>query len=146
MKLSIKKFDGLNTRELFEIYRLRVSVFVVEQNCAYQEVDEADLTALHLMLRDDGGALAAYCRVLPPEAGGTQALIGRVIAVRRRCGLGSEAVRGAMETALALPGVESLRVEAQSSAVPMYEKLGFQVVSEEYLEDGIPHKSMIYRP
>lgn len=143
MELSVKSFEQLGTKELFDIYRLRVSVFVVEQRCAYQEVDRADLRALHLMLRDEAGEPAAYCRVLPPEEKGGEALIGRVIAVRRRCGLGARIVSEGMKAARERLGAGSLRVEAQSYAVPFYEKLGFHTASEEYPEDGIPHVRML---
>ena len=65
MELICKHFSELTASELYEIYRLRVSVFVVEQNCAYQDVDEADRTAWHIWLQDEGG-IAAYARVLAP--------------------------------------------------------------------------------
>ena len=140
METRIKAFDELTVQELFEIYRLRVSVFVVEQNCAYQEVDDEDKKAYHVCLYENE-KLMAYCRVFPRN--GTQALIGRVTAVERRKGLGTRVVFLAMETAREKLGAESLAVEAQTYAVPMYEKLGFVKCSEEYLEDGIPHVSMI---
>lgn len=141
MEKCIKNLSQLSAEELYEIYRLRVSVFVVEQSCAYQEVDEADRTALHISLKDAHGAIAAYCRLLPPDEDG-EALIGRVIAVKRRQGLGSKVVALAMETAKSELNAKSLRVEAQCYAAPMYEKLGFARVSAEYLEDGIPHVTM----
>lgn len=140
MKTVIKSFKELTTQELFEIYKLRVSVFVVEQNCAYQEVDDADKAAYHICLYEDE-KLMAYCRVFPKNE--TQALIGRVIAVKRRCGLGTKVVSVAMETARENLGTKTIAVEAQTYAMPMYEKLGFVKCSEEYLEDGIPHVSMI---
>lgn len=142
MDYSIKSLRELNAEELFEIYKLRVSVFVVEQNCPYQEVDEADRIALHISLYDEDGGIAAYCRLLPGTGDG-EALIGRVIAVKRRQGLGSKVVALAMETARARLGAKRIHVEAQCYAAPMYEKLGFQKVSGEYLEDGIPHVTMI---
>lgn len=143
MKEEIKSFDMLTAAELYDIYRLRVSVFVVEQSCAYQEVDEADKTALHVTLRDDAGEIAAYCRVLPPAEKGGEALIGRVIAARRRGGLGTKVVQLGMAAARQCFEAGSIRVEAQTYALPFYEKLGFKVVSEEYLEDGIPHITML---
>lgn len=140
MKTIIKSFQELTTQELFEIYKLRVSVFVVEQNCAYQEVDDADKEAYHVCLYENE-KLMAYCRVFPRTE--SQALIGRVIAVKRRCGLGTKVVSLAMETAKERLKAGTIAVEAQTYAVPMYEKLGFVRCSEEYLEDGIPHVSMI---
>ena len=81
MELICKHFSELTASELYEIYRLRVSVFVVEQNCAYQDVDEADRTAWHIWLQDEGG-IAAYARVLAPGTVFPDVSIGRVTAVR----------------------------------------------------------------
>lgn len=89
MELFVKHFSELTAQELYEIYRLRVSVFVVEQKCCYQEVDDADKDAYHVWLRDEDG-IAAYARVLPRGATFPAVSIGRVIAVRRRCGLGKK--------------------------------------------------------
>ena len=98
MELVVKHFSELSAEELFEIYKLRVSVFVVEQNCPYQEVDDADRVAYHLWLKDEDG-IEAYARVLPQGAAFPTASIGRVIAVKRRCGLGSKIVEAAIDVA-----------------------------------------------
>ncbi len=87
MELFVKHFSELTAQELYEIYRLRVSVFVVEQKCCYQEVDDADKDAYHVWLWDKDG-IEAYARVLPRGATFQEVSIGRVIAVKRRCGLG----------------------------------------------------------
>ena len=141
MKLNIKHFSELTAGELFEIYRLRVSVFVVEQNCAYQEVDAADKSAYHLWLEDEDG-IEAYARVLPPGATFDTAAIGRVIAVKRRCGLGSRIVTAAVETAKEKFAADVITIEAQTYARKLYENVGFRQTSEEFLEDGIPHIQM----
>lgn len=141
MDLIIKHFDELSARELFEIYRLRVSVFVVEQRCPYQEVDDADKSAYHLMLRGADG-IQAYARVLPPGVSFDDAAIGRVIAVKRRCGLGSRIVSAAIDTARERFSADSISLEAQVYAKSLYEKLGFVQTSEPFLEDGIPHVKM----
>lgn len=127
MELFVKHFSELNAQELFEIYKLRVSVFVVEQKCYYQEVDDADKTAYHVWLRD-GDGIQAYARVLPCGAAFPEVAIGRVLAVKRRCGLGSRIVAAA--------------IEAQTYARKLYENFGFRQTSEEFLEDGIPHIQM----
>ena len=98
MEQIVKHFSALSAQELFEIYRLRVSVFVVEQKCPYQEVDDADRAAYHVWLQDADG-IAAYARVLPPGAAFSTAAIGRVIAVKRRCGLCSRIVAAAINVA-----------------------------------------------
>lgn len=141
MELVIKHFSELSAAELFEIYKLRVSVFVVEQSCPYQEVDNLDKAAYHVWLSDENG-IAAYARVLPQGAAFPDAAIGRVIAVKRRCGLGSRIVSAAIDTARAKLAADRITLEAQVYARSLYEKLGFHQTSEEFLEDGIPHIQM----
>ena len=141
MEQIVKHFSALSAQELFEIYRLRVSVFVVEQKCPYQEVDDADRAAYHVWLRDADG-IAAYARVLPPGAAFPTAAIGRVIAVKRRCGLGSRIVAAAIDVAETKLHADVITIEAQAYARALYEKLGFRQTSEEFLEDGIPHIRM----
>ena len=141
MELVVKHFSELSAEELFEIYKLRVSVFVVEQNCPYQEVDDADKAAYHLWLKDETG-LQAYARVLPQGAVFPDVSIGRVIAVKRRCGLGSQIVAAAVDTAKSKLSAARITIEAQVYARTLYEKAGFRQTSEEFLEDGIPHIQM----
>ena len=141
MELVVKHFSELTAKEQFEIYKLRVSVFVVEQKCPYQEVDDADRTAYHLWLKD-ADDIEAYARVLPQGAAFPTAAIGRVIAVKRRCGLGGKIVEAAIRVAKATLHADKLTIEAQVYARSLYEKHGFQQSSEEFLEDGIPHIQM----
>lgn len=144
MELVVRKFDELSTRELFEIYRLRVAVFVVEQQCPYQEVDEADRHAYHVFLRDESG-ITAYLRVIEAGAAFPQVAIGRVIAVRRREGLGTKIVSAGLRVAREKLGAREVCIEAQTYARRLYENLGFVQTSEEFLEDGIPHIRMLWR-
>ena len=141
MELTVKHFSELNAKELFEIYKLRVSVFVVEQECPYQEVHDADRSAYHVWLRDEDG-IEAYARVLPAGVAFPTAAIGRVIAVKRRCGLGTKIVAAAIDTARDRLGADKITIEAQTYARSLYEKAGFRQTSEEFLEDGIPHIRM----
>lgn len=141
MELVVKHFSELTAEELFEIYKLRVSVFVVEQNCPYQEVDDADKAAYHLWLKDDDG-IEAYARLLPAGTVFPTAAIGRVIAVKRRLGLGSRIVSAAIDLAKEKYRADKITIEAQSYARTLYEKLGFRQTSDEFLEDGIPHIQM----
>lgn len=138
MELIIKTFHQLTVEELFEIYKLRISVFVVEQNCPYQDIDEADKTAIHLYLKDKDG-IQAYARVLPAGTVFEEVSLGRVIAKKRRIGLGTKIVSAAIDTAYARFHATSIKIEAQVYAKGLYEKLGFQQKSEPFLEDGIPH-------
>lgn len=141
MKLTVKHFSELSTEELFRIYKLRVSVFVVEQKCPYQEIDDVDRAAYHLWMEDADG-IEVYARVLPQGAAFPTAAIGRVIAVKRRCGLGSMIVAAAIETAKEKLSADKITIEAQVYARSLYEKAGFRQISEEFLEDGIPHIKM----
>ena len=141
MELVVKHFTELSTEELFEIYKLRVSVFVVEQQCPYPEIDDADRTAYHIWLRDEDG-IEAYARVWPKGTTFPTASIGRVIAVKRRCGLGSKIVAAAINAAKEKFSAEKITIEAQVYARKLYENAGFVQTSEEFLEDGIPHIQM----
>ena len=141
MELIVKHFSEPSAEELFEIYKLRVSVFIVEQSCPYQDIDDADKSAYHVWLRDEDG-IEAYARVLPAGVAFPTAAFGRVIAVKRRCGLGTKIVAAAIETARDKLGADMITIEAQVYARSLYENLGFRQTSEEFLEDGIPHIQM----
>ncbi len=141
MRLLIKQFSELTTEELFAIYKLRVSVFVVEQKCAYQEVDEVDKAAYHIWLEDDNG-IEAYLRLMPEGIVRPETSLGRVIAVKRRCGMGSRIVSEGIRFAKEKLAVKEIVIEAQTYVKKLYESLGFKAESDEFLEDGIPHVRM----
>lgn len=138
MKLRIKHFSKLTTEELFKIYELRISVFVVEQNCPYQEVDEIDRDAYHIWF-EENNQIVAYARIFLEEG---VAHIGRVIAVKRRCGLGTRIVQACMDCIQKKYAVHTIQLEAQVYAKGLYEKVGFQIISDVFLEDGIEHVRM----
>lgn len=142
MKLCVKRFDELSIDELFNIYKLRVDVFVVEQQCPYHEIDEEDKSCLHLWLEDETG-IVAYARVLEPNSRFVEASIGRVIAKKRRKGHGTAIVKAAIKCAVDNYNVDKIVIEAQYYAKEFYEKLGFKQVSKMFLEDGVPHIKMI---
>lgn len=138
---QLKTFTELSTIELFEIYKLRTAVFVVEQNCPYQEVDNKDLQAVHLFAKNAGN-LTAYCRLIPEQDG---IHLGRVCVAQhtRGSGLARELVEKAMDYyAVNFPN-QAMYAQAQSYLQGFYESFGFQTVSAVYLEDGIPHLDMI---
>ena len=141
MELSIKHFSELTAAELHEIYHSRVAVFVVEQNCPYQEVDEADRHAYHITLRE-GGELLAYLRVVEAEVLHEEVTIGRVLSLKRRKGYASLLLKEGVQLAEKKLGAALIRIEAQTYAMPLYEQAGFVASGEEYLEDGIPHVTM----
>lgn len=138
MELVVKHFNELCTEELLDICRMRVSVFVVEQKCPYQEIDYADKQAYHIYLKDDQG-IQAYARVLPQGVTFDETSVGRVIAVKRRCGLGRRIVAEAVRVAREKFDAGVIKIEAQVYARGLYEKVGFIQVSEPFLEDGIQH-------
>ena len=144
MKLIIKHFNELTLNELVDIYKLRVSIFVVEQKCPCQEIDDADKVAYHIWLEDEEG-IEAYARVLPKGITFKEASLGRVIAKKRRCGLGTRIVMEAIHVAEEKFNEKALRIAAQVYAKGLYEKCGFIQVSEPFLEDGIPHIQMLYQ-
>ena len=142
MELHVKRFSELSAEELYRILKLRVSVFVVEQNCPYPELDDRDQDALHVWFEDEGG-IQAYLRILDRDVVSEHVTIGRVIAVKRRYGIGSHILSEGIRIAKEAFGAEQVYVEAQTYAKGMYEKLGFRQISEEFLEDGIPHLKML---
>ena len=141
MELIVKHFDELTAHELYEILHIRSAVFVVEQECIYQDIDGKDIGAYHVYLRDEEG-IKAYLRVMDRGVSFEDVSIGRVISLRRREGLGSELLRAGIEAAKEKFGAERITLEAQTYAREFYEKQGFVQVSEEFLEDGIPHIRM----
>ena len=142
MELIVKHFRDLTTQELMEIYKLRISVFVVEQNCPYQDIDGMDPHGYHLWLQDEAG-IQAYLRVLPQNTLYADASLGRVIAVKRRCGLATRLLQAGIALAREKYDAKRLIIGAQTYACPVYEKVGFVRTDYEYVEDGIPHVRMV---
>lgn len=144
MEFVIKHFDELTTKELYEIYKIRVATFVVEQNSTHQEVDDADRCAYHVYLKDENG-IQAYLRVLPQGVNFDEASIGRVLAVKRRCGLGTKIVTEGIRVAKEKFNADSICIEAQVYVHELYDKMGFVQVSDVFLENDIPHMKMILK-
>lgn len=142
METVIKHFSELTLKELYEILRAREKVFVVEQNCAYQEIDGQDEDSVHIFMREDDGTVLAYLRVFPKEGEEGTVQIGRVITVSRGTGLGRKILHEGVQYALNEMKAESLYLEAQRYAAGFYAKEGFRINSEEFSEDGIPHVVM----
>lgn len=145
MNWIIKKFDELTPNELYKILQERINVFIVEQNCPYEECDNKDLKALHLYL-EENGHIAAYCRLLYPGVSYNEAAIGRVLigAEYRRKGLATKMLKKAIEVIEEEMGEKCIKLSAQVYAKNLYKELGFKECSEIYSEDGIPHVEMIY--
>lgn len=145
LRYEIKHYSVLSKDDLFEIMKLRVGVFVVEQKCPYMEIDEYDKVSYHVCLKDDNGRILAYLRVLPPGCTFKDASIGRVIAAERRKGYGTMIVKMGINVAKEKFNCDRIVIEAQTYARSLYEKCGFVQSSDEFLEDGIPHIQMIYK-
>ena len=144
MDLHIRKFSELSADELYGILRLRVSVFVVEQQCAYMETDDLDQDAVHVWLENEEG-IQAYLRVLDRGAESEHCAIGRVVAAKRRRGLGSMIMKEGIRAAREVFGADAVYLEAQTYALPFYEQLGFRRISDEFILDGIPHVRMLLK-
>lgn len=142
MDLIVKQFGELSVEELYEILQIRVKVFVVEQNCAYQEIDDKDQYSYHVFLKDDTG-IKAYLRVVNKGVSFEEVSIGRVLTLKRGCGLGYRILLEGIKIAKERMNADKIKIEAQSYAKEFYEKAGFKQVSEEFLEDGIPHILMV---
>lgn len=142
MELSIKRFDDLTLAELHDLLQLRTDVFVVEQQCAYAEIDGMDPIAIHL-LGHHQGLILAYARILPPGSDGVPH-IGRVVVRKeyRGKGLASTLMHYAIKEAESAFGTKSCALAAQAHLEPYYGRFGFVRVGAEYLWDGIPHVDM----
>lgn len=145
MNFLKKKFSELSTLDLFKIYELRALVFVVEQNCPYQDVDELDLNAEHVMLYESQ-TLAAYARILRPEKNSYPSKIGRVVVHPQFRGrqTGKELMKYCIHEALELTQNKEIVISAQAYLLRFYTELGFLAEGQEYLEDNIPHWRMRY--
>ncbi|MEO7306339.1 MAG: GNAT family N-acetyltransferase [Ferruginibacter sp.] len=140
----IKEFAELTTAELYTIMQLRNEVFVVEQDCVYQDADGKDQRSMHFC-GWDGEKLAAYTRLIPPGISYTEASIGRVVTAPeyRNTGAGRKLMEESIKHTLNQFNTDSIRIGAQVYLAKFYLSLGFIQSSPEYLEDGIPHIEMI---
>ena len=141
--VEIKDMGGFSAHELYALLKLRVDVFVVEQNCPYPELDGKDDQALHLMLKR-GSEIIAAARIFPPHDG-KPAKIGRVVVSPAHRGerLGGALMREALYACTERFSDAPVFLSAQSHLQRFYGSFGFKPVSDEYLEDGIPHVDMV---
>ena len=144
LTVDIARLDALTPGELHDLFRLRIDVFVVEQNCPYPEIDGKDPEALHLRLLEDG-RLAAYARIFAADATTNEARIGRVVVAPDYRGqrLGERIMREAIAACEKRSPGAAIAISAQAHLRRFYSTLGFSVTSAEYLEDGIPHVDMV---
>ena len=145
MNWILKKFDDLTSNELYALMQLRNEVFVVEQNCVYQDADNKDQPSYHLIGWQDD-KLIAYTRILPPGVAYTEEpSIGRVVTSpsARGSGIGRELMEKSIEELYKLFGKKSIKIGAQLYLLKFYTSLGFQQTSSIYLEDNIEHVEMV---
>lgn len=141
-------FHELSPEELYDILQLRISVFVIEQNCIYQEADGKDKESFHLFGQDGSGKVLACLRLVKPGVSYHEWSIGRVVSnpAARMKGLGKEVMKQALQWLEKNYGKVPVRISAQQYLRKFYEDFGFVMVSEPYLEDDIPHIEMLYTP
>ena len=139
-----KKFDELSAAELYSIMQLRNEVFVVEQNCVYQDADDKDQPSMHLCGWDEE-KLVAYTRIIPQGISYTEASIGRVVTspAGRKTGAGRQLMKESIRRCFSEFNCTAIKIGAQVYLTAFYQSLGFVQCSSEYLEDGIPHIEMI---
>ena len=143
LKFEIKRFNELSTAELYSILQLRSEVFVVEQNCVYQDIDGKDAKAIHL-LGTYNNELVAYVRIFKPGDYFEQASIGRVVVKQnyRNRNWGYDLMNEAIQATQTVYNETKITISAQLYLKKFYENLGFTQTSEMYLEDDIPHIEM----
>lgn len=141
---TIKKFEALTAAELYTLLRLRTEVFVIEQNCIFQDMDNKDQYSYHLMGWHDD-ELVAYTRLVPPGISYEQPSIGRVVTspAARGSGAGRILMDKSIEELIRLMGPNAIRIGAQLYLKKFYESFGFVQSSDVYIEDGIDHIEMI---
>lgn len=144
LRFVIRSFKELSTDELYTMLQLRSKVFVVEQNCVFQDMDDKDRKGLHV-LAYSGDALVAYSRLLPAGVSYPQMSIGRVLTDtgRRKEGFGIGLMKFSISAMYEHYGKQPIRIGAQQYLRKFYESFGFVLSGDMYLEDGIPHIEMI---
>lgn len=144
MEKKVKTFQELELLELYDILRLRSEVFVVEQDCVYQDIDAKDQKALHV-IGYENDQIVAYTRIFPPGFYFEEAAIGRVVVKEesRKKKYGHQILDASVEAVEEKFGTSRIRLSAQTYLIDFYRGHGFETTGEGYLEDGIPHIAMI---
>ena len=146
MKITVFKYQDLGPDRLYEILKLRSEVFVVEQKCAYQDLDNKDEKALHLV-GEKNNKIIAYTRIFKKGDFFKNSSIGRVLVKKkyRNKDYGRKIMASSIEKIKKDPKEEIIALSAQKYLLKFYSELGFEKVGEEYLEDNIPHVKMILK-
>lgn len=141
---SIKRFPDLDINELYALLQLRAKVFAIEQNCVYQDLDDRDQDAVHVM-GYDSDQIVAYSRLLPKGVSYEDVSIGRVVTdpAYRRYGIGKELMKVSIDACYQYFGTGPIRISAQLYLRAFYESFSFVAVTEPYIEDHILHIEML---
>lgn len=144
MNWQVKKFDELNVSQLYNILMLRSEVFVVEQNCIYQDVDDKDKHCYHIFLEENDNVIA-YTRAIPPNIMYSIPSLGRVVVKKthRHVGISQQLLLEGIKCIEKNFGVEDIVIHAQAHLEKFYNGVGFFGISEKFLEDDIPHIKML---
>ena len=144
LKTTIKSFNKLTTNELYAILRLRSEVFVVEQDCVYQDLDDKDIKALHV-IGWFNNTIVAYTRIFNVKLYFDEASIGRVVVDKkyRSKGFGKDIMNASIDAIKKHYNQTQIKISAQTYLLKFYNDLGFKKQGNPYLEDGIPHTAMI---
>ena len=144
MDILVKKFEAISIYELYDLLQLRTQVFVVEQDCVYQDLDGKDTKALHIIGKKEG-KIVAYTRCFEPGIYFEEASIGRVVVEleQRKYGYGHHIMQASIKAIKTHYKTETIKISAQTYLRKFYESHAFKQVGEGYLEDGIPHIAMI---
>ena len=145
MNWKIKKFNELNAEEIYKILALRNEIFIVEQECPYLDCDGKDFNSYHLFA-EENGEVVAYLRILKKGVSYDEVSIGRVAVKQshRGKGISREMMLKAIDFIENNLFENTIKIQAQAYLLKFYSSLGFKAVSEEYLEDNIPHIDMLY--
>lgn len=144
LNIITKTFQQLTTDELYAVLQLRSEVFVVEQNCVYQDIDGKDQKALHVLgYKND--TLVAYTRLFKPGDYFENASIGRVVVCQneRQLKYGYDMMKVSIDEIKTHFNETTIKISAQEYLVKFYSNLGFKTIGSSYLEDGIPHVAMV---
>lgn len=144
MEFAVKAFNELTPEELYEIIKTRFDIFVIEQNVICRDLDDVDKEAIHVFCRRDDGRVAGCLRVFWKDEADRVAQIGRVVTLEHGLGIGGKLLEKGVEVAKGM-GAKSICLHSQEYAIGYYQKAGFQVVSDLFLEDTILHVEMELR-
>ena len=144
LEITIKIFQELTTKELYDLIQLRIDVFCVEQNCVYQDLDGKDEKAIHVIGKKNH-RIIAYTRVFKPGDYFKESSIGRVVVRKdeRQHKYGYDIMKASIQAVKEYFNETTIKLSAQTYLRKFYNNLGFKEIGEEYLEDGIPHIAMV---